>query len=64
MEKNQKDLNDPSPSEFCGDGSCGCGCGGVVEIKEIFSQEEILETRSSGEESVELTGNPAERKEA
>jgi hypothetical protein len=63
MEKKQKDLNVPDPSEICGDGSCGCGCGLPMETDKVLSQEEIQENRSSsGQESLETTGNPTRRK--
>ena len=39
MEKNQKDMKAPDPSEFCGDGSCGCGCGELVEIRSSSGEE-------------------------
>jgi hypothetical protein len=63
MGKNQKDLNVTDLSEICGDGSCGCGCDGFMETEKVLSQEKIREIRSSSdEESVEVTGNPAEGK--
>ena len=63
MGKNQKDLNVPDPPEICRDGSCGCGCGRPMETKKVLSQEKSQETRSSsGQESVEVTGNPTEGK--
>lgn len=61
--KNQKDLNVPDPSEICGDGTCGCGCGWPMETDKILSQEKIQEIRSSSDdESVEVAGNPTEGK--
>ncbi len=63
MGKNQKDLNAVDPSEICGDGSCGCGCGLPMETDKVTSPEEIREIRSSsGQESLESTGNPAGKK--
>lgn len=63
MGKNQKDLNSPDPPEICGDGSCGCGCGGPMETKKVLSQEKSQETRSSSDEqSLEVTENPTEGK--
>lgn len=63
MERKQKDLKVPDPLEICGDGSCGCGCGGPMETKKVLSQEKTQEIRSSsGEEMLGTTGNPTERK--
>jgi hypothetical protein len=63
MGKKQKDLNVPDPSEICGDGSCGCGCGLPMETEKALSQEKIQEIRSStGEESLDLTEIPTQRK--
>lgn len=63
MEKNRKELKVLHPLEICGDGSCGCGCGGLMETKEVSSEENIQEIRSSSsEEPLEVTGNPGERK--
>lgn len=63
MGKNQKDLSVSDPSEICGDGSCGCGCGLPMETKKVLSQEKMQEIRSSsGQELVEITENPTERK--
>jgi hypothetical protein len=64
MEKKQKDSNVPDPSEICGDGSCGCGCDGFMGTDKVLSQEKIQEIRSSsGEEPLEATGDPTERKQ-
>lgn len=63
MERKKKDLNVPDPSEICGDGSCGCGCGGFMETEKVLSQEKIREIRSSSdEESLGTTGNPTGEK--
>ena len=46
MEKMQKDLSKPEISEFCGDGSCGCGCDELMGSKQILSKEEFQKIRS------------------
>ncbi len=50
-------------STFCGEGSCGCGCGGPMESKDDLLQDKTQEIRSSSdEESQVVTANPTERK--
>ncbi len=46
MEKTQKDLSNPEISEFCTDGSCGCGCDEFLGSKQILSKEELQKIRS------------------
>jgi hypothetical protein len=46
MEKMQKDLSNPEISEFCSDGSCGCGCDEFMGSKQILSKEELQKIRS------------------
>ncbi len=59
MERKQKDLNVPDPSEICGDGSCGCGCGGFMETANVLSQEKIRKIPSSSRQgSLETTEDP------
>ncbi len=58
MREENKDLNESSPSEFCGDGSCGCGCDESIESKQILTKEELQKIRSSlSKESLEVNGN-------
>ncbi len=45
----QKDLSKPGISEFCGDGSCGCGCDESVENNNILTKEELQKSRSSSD---------------
>lgn len=46
MEKMKKDLSKPEISEFCGDGSCGCGCDESVGNNNILTKEELQKSRS------------------
>ena len=46
MEKMKKDLSKPEISEFCGDGSCGCGCDEFMGSEQILSKEEFQKIRS------------------
>jgi len=46
MGKNRKEFNLSNPSEFCGDGSCGCGCDEFMENKPILSKQELQRIRS------------------
>ncbi len=46
MEKMQKDLSKPEISEFCSDGSCGCGCDELMGSQQILSKEELQKIRS------------------
>jgi hypothetical protein len=46
MGKNRKEFNLSNPSEFCGDGSCGCGCDEFMENKPILSKQELQKIRS------------------
>jgi len=43
----QKDLGKPEISEFCGDGSCGCGCDELMDGKQILSKEELQKNRET-----------------
>jgi hypothetical protein len=47
-------------STFCGEGSCGCGCGGPMETKKDLSHEKTQEVLSTEDESLEITGNLSE----
>lgn len=42
----QKDLSKSEISEFCVDGSCGCGCDELMGSKQILSKEELQKIRS------------------
>lgn len=55
MEKNQKNLNVPDPSEICGDGSCGCGCDEIWGSKKILSKEELRKFRSTSSKELKET---------
>lgn len=55
MEKNQKNLNVPDPSEICGDGSCGCGCDEIWGSKKILSKEELRKLRSTSSKELKET---------
>ncbi len=63
MDKKEKELKVLNPSMFCGDGSCGCGCGGPMESEDELLQDKTQKIRSSSdEESQVVTANPTERK--
>ena len=42
----QKGLSKSENSEFCSDGSCGCGCDELMGSKQILSKEEFQKIRS------------------
>jgi hypothetical protein len=59
MDKKDKELTVLNPITSCGDGSCGCGCGVLMETKEDLPQEECEEVSSSShEKSPKLSANP------
>lgn len=61
MNIKEKVLKVLNPSMFCGDGSCGCGCGVPWKAENDKPQDRAKEVgASTDEESVEIMENPPE----